>query len=321
MLMKLNNFTLNFIKKIIFFLFILIVFLSTIKAADIFLNIQYGLGNVVLYDNSIINGYNLRPNQKITNRRNNTISINDEGMRSNNDWSNSNSRKILFIGDSVTYGGSIVSNNELFSEKICQKLNVNNKKFLCGNYAVNGYSIISMKNKIEYKKFNDEEFIIIVLVASDMERNFHNLYSQPFYSKKISNFFPALTELINTYLERFISNIKHQNNSVDLEIKSEKYKNFTKTNIENLSKITKKSNKKIILVYSPEISEISNKNKFFYYKNILKNNFPNFIDMTYYISREKNFNKIYYDHMHLNTEGHEFYANIIKDYLINKFNL
>ena len=43
--------------------------------------------------------------------------------------------------------------------------------------------------------------------------------------------------------------------------------------------------------------------------------------MTYYISREKNFNKIYYDHMHLNTEGHEFYANIIKDYLINKFNL
>ena len=84
-------------------------------------------------------------------------------MRSSNDWLKNNDRKILFIGDSVTYGGSIVSNNELFSEKICEKLNVNKKKFLCGNYAVNGYSIISMKNKIQYKEFNDEEFIIIIL--------------------------------------------------------------------------------------------------------------------------------------------------------------
>jgi lysophospholipase L1-like esterase len=319
--MKSNNFTLDFIKRIIFYLFIFTIILSIIKVADFFFNKKYGLGNIVLYENSIINGYNLSPNQKITNRRNNIISINNKGMRSNNDWLVNNDRKILFIGDSVTYGGSIVSNNELFSEKVCQKLISINKKFLCGNYAVNGYSIISIKNKIAYKEFNDEEFIIIILTASDMERNFHNLYSQPFYSKRISNYFPALTELMNIYLERYLYNIKHKNNSVEFEINSEKYKNFTKENIENLSKITKKTNKKIVLIYSPEISEFSNKNKFFYYKNILKNNFSNFIDMTTYISREKNLNKIYYDHVHLNSEGHEFYANVIKDYLINKFNL
>jgi lysophospholipase L1-like esterase len=319
--MKSNNFTLDFIKRITFYLFIFIIVLSIIKAADFFFNKKYGLGNVVLYENSIINGYNLSPNQKITNRRNNIISINNRGMRSNNDWLGNNDRKILFIGDSVTYGGSIVSNNELFSEKVCQKLISINKKFLCGNYAVNGYSIISIKNKIAYKKFNDEEFIIIILTANDMERNFHNLYSQPFYSKRISNYFPALTELMNIYLERYLYNIKHKNNSVEFEINSVKYKNFTKENIENLSKITKKTNKKIVLIYSPEISEFSNKNKFVYYKNILKNNFSNFIDMTTYISREKNLNKIYYDHVHLNSEGHEFYANVIKDYLINKFNL
>jgi len=319
--MKSNNFTLDFIKRIIFYLFIFTIILSIIKVADFFFNKKYGLGNIVLYENSIINGYNLSPNQKITNRRNNIISINNRGMRSNNDWLVNNDRKILFIGDSVTYGGSVVSNNELFSEKVCQKLISINKKFLCGNYAVNGYSIISIKNKIAYKEFNDEEFIIIILTASDMQRNFHNLYSQPFYSKKISNYFPALTELMNIYLERYLYNIKHKNNSVEFEINSEKYKNFAKENIENLSKVTKKTNKKIVLIYSPEISEFSNKNKFFYYKNILKNNFSNFIDMTTYISREKNLNKIYYDHVHLNSEGHEFYANVIKDYLINKFNL
>jgi len=319
--MKSNNLTFNFIKKIIIFLFVLIIILSIAKAADFFLNKKYGLGNILLYENSIINGYNLSPNQKVVNRRNNTIYLNNKGMRSNNDWLNNKDRKLLFIGDSVTYGGSIVSNNELFSEKICQKLNVNNKKFLCGNYAANGYSIISMKNKIAYKEFDNEEFIIIVLTASDMERNFHNIYSQPFYSKKISNYFPALTELMIIYLERYINSIKYKSGSEMLEINSEKYKNFTKDNIENLYKITKKTNKKIILVYSPEVSEISDKNKFFYYKDILKKNFSNFIDMTDYVGREKNFNKIYFDNVHLNALGHEFYANIIKDYLVKRFNL
>lgn len=316
-----GNFAINIVKKIIFFLFTLIIILLIFKAIDFFLDKQYGLGNIVLYENSIINGYNLKPNQKIINRRKNTIYINNKGMRSNNDWLNNNDRKILFIGDSVTYGGSIISNNELFSEKICKELNINNKKFICGNYAVNGYSIISMSNKIEFKEFNNEEFIIIVLVASDMERNFHNIYSQPFYSKKIQNYFPALTELILIFLKRFIHNIKYEKNIINLEIKSEKYKDFTKTNIENLSKITKKTNKKIILVYSPEISEFSNKNKYLFYKNLLQQNFSNFIDMTDYMNGEKNFRKFYYDHLHLSAEGHEFYSKIISNYLINKFNL
>ena len=319
--MNYKNFFYKFNKKIIIFFLVLIIILSIIKAADVFFNKKYGLGNIVLYQNSIINGYDLKPNQKIINRRSNTIYINNKGMRSSNDWLKNNDRKILFIGDSVTYGGSIISNNELFSEKICAKLNVNKKKFLCGNYAVNGYSIIFMKNKIQYKEFNDEEFIIIILTGSDLERNFHNLYSQPFLSKKIENHFPALTELIFIYVEKIIYNLKYEKDSLELEINSEKYKNFAKINIEDLSRISKKNNKKIILVYSPEISEISNQKKFYYYKDALKNNFSNFLDMTDYISREKNFNKIYHGNIHLNVEGHEFYSIIIKNYLINKFKL
>jgi len=308
-------------KKIVTFLLVLIIILSIIKATDFFLNKKYGLGNIVLYQNSIIYGYDLKPNQKITNRRNNAIYINNKGMRSSNDWLKNNDRKILFIGDSVTYGGSVVSNHELFSEKICEKLNINKKKFFCGNYAVNGYSIISMINKIQYKDFNDEEFIIIILTASDLERNFHNLYSQPFFSKKINNYFPAFTELIYIYIEKFIYNSKHEKNYLEIEINSKKYKNFAKNNIENLSRVSQKNKKKVILVYSPEISEISNQNKFLYYKSTLNSNFSNFLDMTHYIVREKNFKKIYHDNIHLNAEGHEFYSIIIKDYLIDKFKL
>jgi lysophospholipase L1-like esterase len=316
-----NNAIITHKKKIILFFLILILIFIIIKISDLFLKKKYGLGNVVLYQNSIINGYDLKANQSITNRRGNSIIINNKGMRSNNDWIKSYEKKILFVGDSVTYGGSIVSNHQLFSEIICNALNTKKIEYFCGNYAVNGYSIVSMINKIKYKDFNDEEFIIIVLTASDLERNFHNLYSQPFFSKKIENYFPALTELMHIYIEKFIYKNKHEKNTSELEINSEKYKSFVKNNIETLANETKKTKKKIVLIYSPEISEITNPNKFIFYKKTLKNNFSNFVDMTNYINDKKNFNTIYYDHIHLNAEGHEFYSAVIKNYLVNKFRL
>jgi len=236
-------------------------------------------------------------------------------MRSNIDWIKDNNKKILFIGDSITYGGSIVSNNNLFSEKVCQKLNSIKQKFICGNYAVNGYSIISMSNKIQYKKFSDEEFIIITLCASDLERNFHNIYSQPFFSTPINNYLPATTELLSIAIYQSI----HKKKSEKLleEINSEQYKIFAKDNIERIALIAKKTNKKIILVYSPEKSELENKYKFFYYKDLLKKNFINFIDMSEHITN----NNIYYDSIHLNVSGHELYSTIIVDFIKKKFPL
>ena len=113
-------------KKIFIFLLFLVLSLI-IKLGDIILQ-QYGLGNVIVYQNSIISGYTLKPNQ-ILMRKFSTIKINNLGMRSNNDWDdNENDTKILFIGDSVTYGGSVVSNNDLFSEKVCTELNSKKNK-------------------------------------------------------------------------------------------------------------------------------------------------------------------------------------------------
>ena len=44
-------------------------------------------------------------------------------MRTSEKWSEkSNKNKIIFFGDSVTYGGSIVSNQDLFTSKICKIL-------------------------------------------------------------------------------------------------------------------------------------------------------------------------------------------------------
>ena len=99
-----------------------IVLLILIKLIDFFLQKKFGLGNPIIYESSRIYGYTIKPNQNIHRLGNNIIIINNLGMRSSTDW-NIKNKKNNFLGDSVTYGGSIVSNNELFSEKVCEQLN------------------------------------------------------------------------------------------------------------------------------------------------------------------------------------------------------
>ena len=152
---------------------------------------KFGLGKPLIYENSKIYGYNIKPNQDLM-RRGNKIAINNLGMRSSSKWVNNNRNKIIFFGDSVSYGGSIVSNEDLFSEKICKKLNEKENNYLCGNLAVNGYNLYSIIRSIKYKNFNNEDLIIITLIGNNFPRMFHNPLSQPFWTKEIESFFPAL---------------------------------------------------------------------------------------------------------------------------------
>lgn len=227
--------------------------------------------------------------------------------------------KILFIGDSVTYGGSLVSNDELFSEKVCAKLNANKNIYTCGNFATNGYSITSITNKIKYKKFNNEDLIIIILTANDLERNFHNVFSQPFFYSEIKNIFPAYTELFNFFVDQIRYNLRYKNLSMSESYESNEFQKFTIDNVTNLALAAKMNSKKVLMIYSPEITEIINTKEYNFYKKILKSNFENYLDMTNFIIKKENSNDLYYDHIHLSSAGHEFYSNIIKNYLITKF--
>ena len=118
-------------KKLLLFVILssfFILFIS-VKLGDLFLQKKFGLGKPLIYKNSKFYGYDIKPNQKLV-RRGNKIIINNMGMRSNSDWKNDRKNKIIFFGDSVTYGGSVVSNDDLFSEKICIKLNKGENDFM-----------------------------------------------------------------------------------------------------------------------------------------------------------------------------------------------
>ena len=183
-----------------------IVLLILIKLIDFFLQKKFGLGNPIIYESSRIYGYTIKPNQNI-HRLGNNIIINNLGMRSTDDWGKDNRKKIIFLGDSVTYGGSIVSNEDLFSEKVCKILNNKNLNYICGNLGVNGYNLYSLVRNIRYKKFDKESFIVITIIGNNFPRLFHNVINKPFWSNKIENFLPALTEV-------FIISDKYKSNQI-----------------------------------------------------------------------------------------------------------
>lgn len=296
-------------KKILFFLGLILFFTISMKLIDISLTYIYGLGDPIIYKYSKIYGYEIKPNQKIK-RRGNKIFINNMGMRSSQNWVKNNLKnmnKILFFGDSVTYGGSIVSNKDLFSEKICKLLNNNKSKYICGNYGVNGFSFFSISQLIKYKKIDSDSLIVITLIGNDFTRSFHNIGSQPFWGKKINNFYPALTEILFIFIDRYRNVIKYDFADEDNFFNNNKkyyddlFLNFTKS----------LEDKKYIIFYSPSKSEINGSNEYLYFKEKLSS-YKNFFDLT-----EIKFNKkeeLYHDHIHLNKMGHKVYA----DYMSKK---
>ena len=302
------------IKKLLQILLILLVLLIGLKFTDNYLKKKYGLGDPVLYLPSNIHGYLIKPNQKIV-RGGNIIEINNEGMRSNKNWKkNERTLNILFFGDSVTYGGSIVSNIDTFAENVCNNLeNKFNIKALCGNFGINGYNLESITKLIKFKKIYDEDLIVVTIIADDLKRTFHNIASQPFWNKKVPTFFPAFTEGLFIILEKFRLNIKYNFN----ENKKYNFENYYLYLIKNFNDALENNNKKYIIFYSPETDELLNsQNNNTSIKKLLKNNLKNFYDLTEEL-KNYNINDIYYDDIHLNKKGHRIYSDIMTAKILN----
>ncbi len=261
-----------------------------------------------MYLPSNIHGYLIKPNQKIV-RRENIIEINNEGMRSNQNWKkDENSLNILFFGDSVTYGGSIVSNTDTFAENVCSNLkNQFNKEALCGNFGINGYNLESITRLIKFRKSYDEDLVVVTIIANDLERTFHNIASQPFWNKNVPTFLPAFTEGLFIILEKFRLKVKYNFS----ENKKKNNENYYLYLIRNFNEALEYNNKEYIVFYSPESNELFNsQHKNHSIKKLLKNNLNNFYDLS---EELKNYSMdgIYHDDIHLNKKGHQLYSDIM----------
>jgi hypothetical protein len=178
------------------------------------LRVGFGLGEPVLYRSSPLFGYRLQPNQ-LVHRRGAEIRVNNLALRADRDWDSNIENKILFLGNSVTYGGTTVSNHELFSHRAAAKF----EGYLGGNAGVNGWGIENIAALVIDDEFLPARTYVSVLQEMDFYRGLSKLAGKPLWSCK-PRF--AIQELLAAfYLDR-LNEIYEEHDSFVSEREKEK---------------------------------------------------------------------------------------------------
>ena len=123
--------------------------------------------------------------------------------------------------------------------------------------------------------------------------------------KKIQGYYPAITEIFFIYFDKFRNKIKY--NLGDEKIFNDINQKYYNDLVDELHDTLLKNNTPFIIFYSPSINEIKNEENNQFFKNILKNKFKNFYDL----SNIKYSNKyeMYHDHIHLTKKVMKFMLN------------
>jgi hypothetical protein len=137
-----------------------------------------GLGNPILYDSSPIYGFRPLPGRTYTRFHGKEIKFNNLGIRANEDWHGNIHNKILFLGDSVTYGGSYISNQELFSYLAVKDF----PGWQSGNAGVNAWGVENIYGLVVETNFTPAQVYVTTLPEGDFYRGLTRMNGQPFFN-------------------------------------------------------------------------------------------------------------------------------------------
>ena len=295
-------------KKIYFSFAILLILALPTTIVEIYLR-YIGLGDPIVYDSNYVYGYAPKSNQEKKRINDSIVSINDVGLRSLDNWSNSkNNKKIVFFGDSVTYGGSYIDDTETFAHIACS--NFKNINIVCGNAGVNSYGIHNIVYRSKYDKRIGEIYIkVFIIVPDDFYRGLQNSQTAHFYLNEKKFFLSGIAEALNFLSVKYDIN-KFIGKSDDTKIKTNQFDLIN----ESINLLTSEfislenQNQKFLAFYiHPRknssideyiFNELKSKHKIIDLKKILKEN-------------------MYFDSIHLNKLGHKNVASIINYELKN----
>lgn len=158
-------------KRIVAFIFALVAF------TEATLRVLLGLGNPILIQEDPTCGYILKPNQDVRRFFVHT-QINCYGMRSPSLLRLKSPRtlRIMFLGDSITYGTTQVDQSEIFTERIRTQLSAQLHQPLeilnasAGAWAIsNEYSFIKSRGTFQ------SDLLVIVINSGDLGQPFSDL--------------------------------------------------------------------------------------------------------------------------------------------------
>ena len=277
-----------------------------------------GLGNPLIYKSDSIIGYRLKKLQSKKRFKDAKVSSDFEGFRYDSSQKLTRETKyIVFVGDSVTYGGSYIDDKDLFSSLYC---NIIKNNFNCLNNGINSWGVLNMGRFISnfdlYSKRKPEKFILVIL-PGDETRNLRSFTDTPFWDT-----YPRQPSAINEVL-RYV-NFKYflpilrepirDNNEI-----SSNTKDLSNIQIDiiwnELEFLIKESIYPIDIVITPPMSwfiDARKRKDIEKYDNLLKkisrlNTVKKTCNLYRFIASEYE-KEIYHDGVHLAKKGHELWA-------------
>lgn len=313
----------NFNKKynrLIIILAVILPILILLVFSEIFLRSYMGLGDPVLYQSSPLWGYRPQANQKVYRFYGSEIRINNLGLRADSDWDSSIDNKVLFLGNSVTYGGSYIDNDDLFSHQAVIGL----EGYKGGNAGVNGWGIGNIKSFIVDYQFLPSQIYISVLQEMDFYRGLSKLSGKPFWAKKPLF---AWQEIIYFFFYDQIQSIYIGHNQFITEQEKEKTVVRSISNLKILDAFLKSKGYTHLIYLSvnrPQLLEGANIDPYVE-THLIKSG----LDVCLIKDRDEirsltndQIEDVFYDFSHLTKEGHHLWGRIIGTDLkkLNLFN-
>ena len=300
-------------KKIFYLISVILIILIPTTVTEIYLK-YVGLGDPIIYDPNFVYGYAPRINQKKNRLKNSTVTINDIGLRTIYDWKeNEDKKKIIFFGDSVTYGGSYIDDKETFSHLTCEHLNDIN--YLCGNAGVNAYGIHNIVYRSRYDtRITDDNLRIFILVPDDFYRGLQDHNTAHFFMKENNFLFPAIFEAINFISSKYnIRNfISKNSDSITNKNKYSLIDESIKILNSEIIRLTK-DKKKVLIFFSNSKSNTS-------INNLILKKINNQIDHEIINFSNILTEEMFEDETHYNKMGHKTIALFISKKIIENFN-
>ncbi|MEQ9639860.1 MAG: SGNH/GDSL hydrolase family protein [Alphaproteobacteria bacterium] len=309
--------------RLIGWLLIVVVPLALVLAASELVLRAIGLGDPVLYDAHPAYGYAPHPNQQRERRRGAVVTIDSRGLRTPVDWRQPAAHHILFIGDSVTYGGSYVDDRELFSEQVCAGLAAHHDiEANCGNAGVNAYGVENMAARLAATDFG-ADMIVAVVLPGDALRGLNRLEGLPFHQSPMPPLLSATTEaaifawrFAKTRLRRWTTSSAAPVAPTSAEQveraarRTEIIDRRLDTLIEVL-RLHRADGTRVLLVLTPGRVAVSGDDPLTneIHDRLAATGLP-YLDMRPHL-RGADLDRLYYDAVHLNPPGHALYGEVL----------
>jgi hypothetical protein len=300
---------------LVFWIVLPLLLVVPLVLAELYLR-SIGLGDPILYYADFSFRYAPRPNQKHVGQEGAAVTLDSKGLRGTKEWTAPADGKILFMGASVTWGGTYIDDRDLYSNVVCVDLKkAFNRDFTCGNAGVNSYGVDNMAERIRYKDFSDESAIVVTIVSFNAVRGLADIDSLPYFIVPPPGPFKALWEAATLQVWKLLHwlRIVQYDRSHDLSVAERSLSNLFAALRE-----THRPGRKVLIVLMPMREQLDGRedNLTTRVRAVVEASELNFLDLHRPISTAPNRDAMYYaNSSHLKLPGHQFVGNLIANEL------